>query len=155
MISPEQLVLELVLAAVLGGLVGLERERLEWAAGMRTHALVSLGSALFMVVSAFGFSDILHEHPHFSADHDATKTEDPSHSSRSRETSCMTLRSCPLAPSLLLFISRPRYQLLRTGTRSGWSASRPGLKTSFIPAAMTFLTNLATCLTCTSAHPSH
>jgi len=41
--------------------VGLERERLEWAAGMRTHALVSLGSALFMVVSIFGFSDILAE----------------------------------------------------------------------------------------------
>jgi putative Mg2+ transporter-C (MgtC) family protein len=61
MISPEQIVLRLVVAAVLGGLVGLERERLEWAAGMRTHALVSLGSALFMVVSIFGFNDILAE----------------------------------------------------------------------------------------------
>jgi len=61
MISPEELVLRLVVAAVLGGLVGLERERLEWAAGMRTHALVSLGSALFMVVSIFGFSDVLNE----------------------------------------------------------------------------------------------
>ena len=59
MISAEELVLRLVVAAVLGCLVGLERERLEWAAGMRTHALVSLGSALFMVVSIFGFSDIL------------------------------------------------------------------------------------------------
>jgi putative Mg2+ transporter-C (MgtC) family protein len=61
MISPEETILRLVVAAVLGGLVGLERERLEWAAGMRTHALVSLGSALFMVVSIFGFSDILNE----------------------------------------------------------------------------------------------
>src|SRR5215208_3475769 len=61
MISPEQIVLRLVVAAVLGGLVGLERERLEWAAEMRTHALVCLGSALFMVVSAFGFSDVLRE----------------------------------------------------------------------------------------------
>jgi putative Mg2+ transporter-C (MgtC) family protein len=61
MISPEQVVLRLVVATVLGGLVGLERERLEWAAGMRTHALVSLGSALFMVVSILGFSDILDE----------------------------------------------------------------------------------------------
>jgi putative Mg2+ transporter-C (MgtC) family protein len=61
MISPLELVLRLVVAAVLGGLVGLERERLEWAAGMRTHALVSLGSALFMVISIFGFSDILNE----------------------------------------------------------------------------------------------
>src|SRR5215210_7796077 len=47
MISPVELVLRLAVAAILGGLVGLERERLEWAAGMRTHALVSLGSALF------------------------------------------------------------------------------------------------------------
>jgi putative Mg2+ transporter-C (MgtC) family protein len=61
MISPMELVLRLTVAAILGGLVGLERERLEWAAGMRTHALVSLGSALFMVVSIFGFSDILNE----------------------------------------------------------------------------------------------
>jgi putative Mg2+ transporter-C (MgtC) family protein len=61
MISPEETILRLVVAAVLGGLVGLERERLEWAAGMRTHALVSLGSALFMVVSIFGFSDILNQ----------------------------------------------------------------------------------------------
>jgi putative Mg2+ transporter-C (MgtC) family protein len=61
MIAPWELVLRLAVAAILGALVGLERERLEWAAGMRTHALVSLGSALFMVVSIFGFSDILGE----------------------------------------------------------------------------------------------
>jgi putative Mg2+ transporter-C (MgtC) family protein len=61
MISPWELVLRLAVAAILDALVGLERERLEWAAGMRTHALVSLGSALFMVVSIFGFSDILSE----------------------------------------------------------------------------------------------
>jgi putative Mg2+ transporter-C (MgtC) family protein len=61
MISPQETILRLAVAAVLGGLVGLEWERLEWAAGMRTHALVSLGSALFMVVSIFGFSDILNE----------------------------------------------------------------------------------------------
>jgi putative Mg2+ transporter-C (MgtC) family protein len=61
MISPMELVLRLAVAAVLGALVGLGRERLEWAAGMRTHALVSLGPALFMVVSIFGFSDILDE----------------------------------------------------------------------------------------------
>jgi putative Mg2+ transporter-C (MgtC) family protein len=42
MISPEQMILLLVVAAVLGGLVGLERGRLEWAAGMRTHALASV-----------------------------------------------------------------------------------------------------------------
>jgi len=50
-ISPEQVILRLVVAAILGGQVGLERERLEWAAGMRTHALVSLGSAVFGVAT--------------------------------------------------------------------------------------------------------
>jgi putative Mg2+ transporter-C (MgtC) family protein len=43
-------------AAVLGALVGLERERLEWAAGMRTHALVSLCSQKFALLEV-GSSD--------------------------------------------------------------------------------------------------
>src|SRR6476469_2720146 len=59
MIPTEQLILRLIVAALLGGLVGVERERLERAAGLRTHALVGVGSALFMLVSAFGFADIL------------------------------------------------------------------------------------------------
>lgn len=45
------------LAALLGLLVGIERERREQAAGMRTHAVVSLASALIMLVSAYGFTD--------------------------------------------------------------------------------------------------
>jgi putative Mg2+ transporter-C (MgtC) family protein len=61
MLSPEHIVLRLIVEAVSGGLVGLERERLEWAAGLRTHALVCMGSALFMLVSSFGFADILDE----------------------------------------------------------------------------------------------
>jgi putative Mg2+ transporter-C (MgtC) family protein len=55
----EEILLRLMLAAVLGSLVGIERERLDWAAGLRTHMLVCLGSTLFMLVSAFGFADIL------------------------------------------------------------------------------------------------
>lgn len=55
----QELILRLVLGAVLGGLVGLERERLEWVAGLRTHMLVSLGATLIMVVSTWGFGDIL------------------------------------------------------------------------------------------------
>ncbi|HTY42300.1 MAG TPA: MgtC/SapB family protein [Thermoanaerobaculia bacterium] len=53
------LLLRLVVSAVLGSLVGLERERGEWAAGLRTHMLVCLGSCLFMIVSAWGFSGVL------------------------------------------------------------------------------------------------
>ena len=44
-------------AAGLGGMVGLERELDEQAAGLRTHMLVAVGSALFTLVGAYGFSD--------------------------------------------------------------------------------------------------
>lgn len=47
----------LTLATVLGLLVGIERERREHAAGMRTHAVVSVASALIMLVSAYGFPE--------------------------------------------------------------------------------------------------
>src|ERR1700679_1380277 len=51
--------LRLLLAALLGSTVGYERQRKEGSAGLRTHMLVCLGSALIMIVSAFGFEDIL------------------------------------------------------------------------------------------------
>jgi putative Mg2+ transporter-C (MgtC) family protein len=44
-------VIRLTLAAVLGGFLGYERERLGKAAGLRTHMLVSMGSALFVVAA--------------------------------------------------------------------------------------------------------
>lgn len=51
--------IRLALAALFGGLIGLERERKDWAAGMRTHMMVSVGSCLIMIVSAYGFSNVL------------------------------------------------------------------------------------------------
>jgi putative Mg2+ transporter-C (MgtC) family protein len=45
------------LAAALGGAVGLEREIREREAGLRTHMLVSVGAALFTLVSAYAWSD--------------------------------------------------------------------------------------------------
>src|SRR6266516_3325611 len=59
MISFPLILLRLVLALVLGALVGLERESTEHPAGMRTNALVSLGSALFTIISAYGFASLL------------------------------------------------------------------------------------------------
>jgi putative Mg2+ transporter-C (MgtC) family protein len=53
------LILRLLIAAFLGSIVGADRERLAWAPGLRTHMLVCVGACLFMIVSAFGFSDIL------------------------------------------------------------------------------------------------
>ncbi len=48
--------LRVAVAAALGGAIGLERELDEKAAGLRTHMLVSVGSALFTLVGAYGFS---------------------------------------------------------------------------------------------------
>jgi len=45
-----QIVLRMLLAALLGGLVGFQRERVGKAAGLRTHMLVSLGSAFFVMI---------------------------------------------------------------------------------------------------------
>ena len=53
------MVLRLLLAGVLGGLVGLEREYRSKEAGLRTHFLVCLGSALFTLVSQYGFVDVV------------------------------------------------------------------------------------------------
>jgi putative Mg2+ transporter-C (MgtC) family protein len=53
------LLLRLGTAALLGSLIGLERQRHDKSAGLRTHMLVSVGSALFMIVSAYGFDGVL------------------------------------------------------------------------------------------------
>ena len=55
MISETDIVMRLAVAALLGSLIGFERERLLWSAGIRTHMLVSVGACLFMLVSAYGF----------------------------------------------------------------------------------------------------
>jgi putative Mg2+ transporter-C (MgtC) family protein len=58
-ISLGEIAFRLVVAAALSGAVGLEREWRERAAGLRTHMLVGVGSALFTLVSAYGFNDFL------------------------------------------------------------------------------------------------
>jgi putative Mg2+ transporter-C (MgtC) family protein len=50
------IILSLLAAAILSGIIGFEREYHGHAAGLRTHLLVSLGSALIMIVSIYGFS---------------------------------------------------------------------------------------------------
>ncbi len=47
------------LALVLSALIGLEREVRQKSAGLRTHTLVGVGAALFMLVSKYGFFDVL------------------------------------------------------------------------------------------------
>ena len=48
-------ILRLLLAGFLGGLIGLEREMRAKGAGIRTHFIVALGSALFMIISMYAF----------------------------------------------------------------------------------------------------
>jgi putative Mg2+ transporter-C (MgtC) family protein len=50
-----EVLLRIFVAAALGGAIGLERELRERQAGLRTHLVVSVGSALFTLVSAYGF----------------------------------------------------------------------------------------------------
>src|SRR5581483_8585686 len=52
----DETLLRLAVAALLGAVIGLERELDEKAAGLRTHMLVSAGAALFTLVGAYGFA---------------------------------------------------------------------------------------------------
>jgi putative Mg2+ transporter-C (MgtC) family protein len=56
-LSTLDVLLRLTVAAVLGGAIGMEREIREREAGLRTHLLVSVGAALFTLVSAYAWSD--------------------------------------------------------------------------------------------------
>ncbi|MBQ6190326.1 MAG: MgtC/SapB family protein [Bacteroidaceae bacterium] len=51
-------ILRILVAALLGGAIGLERGFRAKEAGFRTHFLVALGSAVFMILSAHGFGDV-------------------------------------------------------------------------------------------------
>src|SRR5690625_3008569 len=54
-------IVRLVIAGILGAVVGFEREKRFKEAGFRTHFLVAVGSALAMIVSKYGFFDVLGE----------------------------------------------------------------------------------------------
>lgn len=56
-LSVAEIIIRLAIAALLGALVGLEREFSDQPAGFRTHILVSLGAALFTLVGAYGLGD--------------------------------------------------------------------------------------------------
>ncbi|MFD1954323.1 MgtC/SapB family protein [Paenibacillus thailandensis] len=60
-ISELDILIRLVLAVVLGGSIGLEREQSNHAAGLRTNILVCLGSCLLMLLSIYGFAAFVDE----------------------------------------------------------------------------------------------
>jgi len=57
MLSELEVVLRLILSAIIGGAIGIEREASNRPAGFRTHILVSVGSTLIMLVSAYGMGE--------------------------------------------------------------------------------------------------
>ena len=56
MVIPWDFILRIFIAGLLGGLIGFEREFRAKEAGVRTHFIVALGSALFMIISQYAFS---------------------------------------------------------------------------------------------------
>lgn len=58
-IATTTVLIRIGLAILCGAVLGLERERLERAAGLRTHALVAVSSSLLMIVSTYGFADVI------------------------------------------------------------------------------------------------
>ena len=56
-LSTAEALLRLVIAAGLGGAIGLERELRDHEAGFRTHLIVSLGACVFTLVSAYAWTD--------------------------------------------------------------------------------------------------
>ena len=63
-----EFILRIVVAAILGGAIGLERNYRAKEAGFRTHFLVALGSALLMVISQHGVSADMLSRQHISFD---------------------------------------------------------------------------------------
>ena len=61
MIIDWTLITRLVIAGLLGAVIGVEREFRAKEAGVRTHFIVALGSALFMIISQFAFGDKQHD----------------------------------------------------------------------------------------------
>jgi len=53
-----EMILRLLLAVVLGTVIGYQRKRAGKPVGIRTYVLITLGAALFTVVSIFGFSGV-------------------------------------------------------------------------------------------------
>ena len=56
-----EFLIRIIVAGALGALIGLERERRFKEAGLRTHFLVAVGSAVFMIVSKYAFYDVIGE----------------------------------------------------------------------------------------------
>lgn len=59
LLAQGEYLLRILLAALCGALVGLERSRRQKEAGIRTHLILAMGAALMMVLSKYGFNDVV------------------------------------------------------------------------------------------------
>jgi len=66
-IAQKELILRLLLACFCGGIIGLERSIRRKDAGIKTHIILALGAALFMIVSQYGFGNLILS-PEYRAD---------------------------------------------------------------------------------------
>lgn len=57
-ISPQEVIIRLVVSVIIGGIIGFEREQSDRPAGFRTHILVILGACIVMMISATAFDPI-------------------------------------------------------------------------------------------------
>ncbi len=55
----EEYILRIIVAAACGAVIGLERSKRQKEAGLRTHIIVCLGAALMMIISKYGFFDVV------------------------------------------------------------------------------------------------
>lgn len=112
MIEWYEILLRLICAVLLGGAIGFERERKDWAAGIRTHMMASMGAALVMMVSCFGFEDIL-GYPNVELD-------------PSRVASSVVIGIGYLGAGIILVLKRGNIRGVTTASAL-WSAAAVGL----------------------------
>jgi putative Mg2+ transporter-C (MgtC) family protein len=72
-VSEGDVLIRILIASVLGGVVGVERELRDQPAGFRTHILVALGACLFTLVGAFGFQGLTGDQPVAAVNADVTR----------------------------------------------------------------------------------
>ena len=58
MLTYHEIAIRLILSTILGGIIGIERERRNQPAGLRTHIILCVGSTLMMLVSIYVASEI-------------------------------------------------------------------------------------------------
>ncbi|GAA1260083.1 MgtC/SapB family protein [Sphaerisporangium rubeum] len=138
------------LAFLLSAAIGLEREIRQKSAGLRTHTLVGFASALFMIVSKYGFYDVLGEHI----------TLDPS------RVAAQVVSGIGFLGAGLIFVRRDAVKGLTTAA-AVWLTAAVGMAAGaglWLPAvavtvghfvAMTLLTPLADRLPRSKYAPSH